>query len=397
MSERMSHASAPPGTPAPSAPAASAPQYGWLLGRVGGVPVYLAKSWVVIAGVIVLSFGTSVGLPQPTGYAVAAAYALLLLVSILVHEAGHAIAARAFGAPVNRIVANLWGGHTVFSSASLTPRSSAAIAAAGPLGNVLLAAVGWGLWQVLDARIPSLLAGALTFANVFVAIFNLLPGLPLDGGALVEAAVWGATGSRARGMIVAGWSGRVLTVVVGAWFAAIQPLLAGRMPDTFTVVWVLLIGSFLWRGASAAIAVGRTRLAVGALRVGDVIRPVVTVPMTASAATASAGLVATPEAQYAVLVDPLGRPVAAVDIGQLLALPEDSLAGVAASAISVGLAPSWVIMSEVGAEASAVVQRLAGDGGEDRGMADVLVVDAAHRVVGTVSMADVERRLLARP
>ena len=371
--------------------------HGWLLGRVGGIPVHLAKSWVVIALVIIVTFGTRFGLRPPLGYAVAAAYAVLLLVSILVHEAGHALAARAFGAPVNRIVANLWGGHTVFSSATLTAKSSAVIALAGPLGNVLLAVLGWGLWQVLEAPIPSLLAGALTFANAFVAIFNLLPGLPLDGGALVEAAVWGATGSRSQGMIVAGWAGRIVTVAVGAWFAIIEPLLSKRAPDTVTVIWVALIGSFLWRGASAAIAVGRTRAAVARLRVQDVMRPVVTLPLTASAASVSAGLVATPQAQYAVLVDPLGRPVAVVDTAKLLGLPEDALHSVSASELALGVPAEWVVVTDRSGDATAVVQRLAGDGADVPGLVDVLAVDSAHRVLGSVSLVDVERQLVAAP
>ena len=369
--------------------------HGWLLGRVGGIPVYLAKSWVVIAVVIIVTFGSRFGLRPPVGYAVAAAYALLLLVSILVHEAGHALAARAFGAPVNRIVANLWGGHTVFSSATLTAKSSAVIALAGPLGNVLLAVLGWGLWQVLEAPIPSLLAGALTFANAFVAIFNLLPGLPLDGGALVEAAVWGATGSRSTGMIVAGWAGRIVTIVVGAWFAILEPLLSQRAPDTVTVIWVLLIGSFLWRGASTAIAVGRTRSAVGRLRLQQVLRPVVALPMSASAASVAAGLVANPAAQYAVLIDPIGRPVAVIDTAKLLDLPEADLQAVSASELGLGVPQAWVVVTDPSGDATSVVQRLAGDGADLPGMVDVLAVDQAHRVLGTVSIADVERSLIA--
>ena len=198
-------------------------------------------------------------------------------------------------------------------------------------------------------------------------------------------------------MIVAGWAGRIVTVAVGAWFAIIEPLLSKRAPDTATVIWVALIGSFLWRGASAAISVGRTRAAVSRLRVQEVMRPVVSLPLTASAASVSAGLVATPQAQYAVLVDPLGRPVAVVDTAKLLGLPEDALHSVSASELALGVPAEWVVVTDPSGDATAVVQRLAGDGADVPGLADVLAVDSAHRVLGSVSLVDVERQLVAAP
>jgi Zn-dependent protease len=218
---------------------AADPQYGWLLGRVAGIPVYIGRSWPIIAVVVVMTFGPQLAgaLPGGAGYAVAAAYALLLLVSVLVHEAGHALAARSTGSEVSRIVANLWGGHTVFGSGQRRPGTAALIAIAGPAGNLLLAGVGWLLLQVDLPAVPALLAWALAFSNVFVAVFNLLPGLPLDGGFVVEAVVWKVTGDRWLAMVVAGWLGRVVTVLAVVYLLA-EPLLSGGRPSLVTIVWV---------------------------------------------------------------------------------------------------------------------------------------------------------------
>jgi len=375
--------------------AAPSPSYGWLIGRVSGIPVYIAGSWAVIAAVIVLTFGPRVGLGT-TGYLVAAAYALLLLLSVLVHEAGHAIAARALGGRVDRIVANLWGGHTVFGGAHERPRTSALVAVAGPLGNVALALLGWWGSSVLTAPIPGLLAGALAYSNLLVAVFNLLPGLPLDGGFLVEAAVWGATGSRGRGMLVAGWSGRIITVAVAAWLAIVEPLLTRTAPDLVSLVWVGLIGAFLWRGATASIAVGRTRVAVEAMRVGQLLRPVVAVPAHASAQTVVDGLIQVPEAAAAVVVDPTGMPVGWVDLATLAGEPETALAGAPATAFLVAGGTGWVVTAQPADSAATVVQALAGNGTDHPGHAVVLVRDPAGAILGSVSLEDAEAALVRR-
>ncbi len=369
-------------------------QYGWLLGRVAGIPVYIGKSWPVIAFVVVMTFGPQLAgsLPGGAAYAVAAAYAVLLLVSVLVHEAGHALAARLTGNEVSRIVANLWGGHTVFGSGQRRPGTSAFTAIAGPAGNLLLAGVGWLLLQVDLPAVPSLLAWALALSNVFVAVFNLLPGLPLDGGFVVEAAVWKLTGDRWLAMIVAGWLGRVVTVLAVLYFLA-EPLLSGGRPSIVTIVWVALIGAFLWQGATQAIRAGTARRAVARVRVGQVLRPVVLVAGHATAATALEGLARVPGAERAVLVDPAGIPVGFLDLAALRSVPADQLAVVPATAVLVRPPMGWIVQAEPADDASVVVSALAGHV-EGEGVKEaVLVRDGQGRVTGTVSLADVEAAL----
>ena len=264
--------------------------YGWRLGAVGGIPVYLGRSWPVIALVVVVTFAPNVQSPSGEyggvfGYAVGIAYAVLLLLSVLAHEAGHAVVARRFGFRVDRVVADLWGGHTVYDSSTSRPGTSAAISVSGPIANLAVAAVGYAAMQLLDADgVVGLLLFAVSLTNAFVGVFNLLPGLPLDGGYLVHALVWKVTGDRNRALIVAGWLGRVVTVVVVLWLVG-RPLLLGQPPSLITIVWCGLIGAFLWMGATNAIRAGQSRRVIERVPLARVLRPALVVGVADSVAS----------------------------------------------------------------------------------------------------------------
>lgn len=264
----------------PSAPEGPAP--GWQIGQVRGTPIYLGRSWPIIAIIIVLLFGPQVqgALPQLSPFAaklVAIGYVLLLLFSVLVHEASHAVVGQWRGYQVRRIVADLWGGHTSYDSADTTPLSSALVAAAGPLSNGILAGLGYLVLQGTDGGVLGLLVLVFIWTNAFVAIFNLLPGLPLDGGFLLDSLVWRITGSRSTGLRVAGWTGRVVAVlVVMAAFA--RSLVVGGRPDLYTVVWAVLIAAFLWAGATSAITRATSSDVIARVTVRALLRRVTAVP-----------------------------------------------------------------------------------------------------------------------
>lgn len=249
---------------------------GLRIAKVHGVPVHIGVSWLFLAAVIILLWGTQFG-GGLSGYLVGAGYAVALLVAVLAHETGHAVVARLRGLPVLRVVADLWGGHTAYDGRRGTPATAALVAIAGPAVNVVIGLacllVGW----VFLGPVPGM--GAVTVfgvVNLLLAGFNLLPGLPLDGGQLVDAGVWGATGRRDLGLVVAGWCGRVLAIGVLAW-AFVLPLLRGASPD-LTLVWMAFVAAFLWQGASSAIRTGRARGSLAAVRVGEVTSPAVLLP-----------------------------------------------------------------------------------------------------------------------
>src|SRR5665647_1121550 len=142
-----------------STQASTSPAPGWRLATIGGVPVYIGSSWPIIAVLIVATFGPQIADRRPYlgpgAYAVAAAYAVLLLISVLAHEAAHAVVATRSGYRVNRVVADLWGGHTASDSSSARPGASALVAIAGPAANGLLALIGWLAMSAVPLGITS--------------------------------------------------------------------------------------------------------------------------------------------------------------------------------------------------------------------------------------------------
>lgn len=285
------------------------------LGTIAGAPVRLSWSWLLIAAVITLAFGPQIQRALPAigsvAYGVALGYAVLLALSVLVHEAAHALTGRAFGQRTEEIALTLWGGHTQFRSPSARPLDTVLTAMAGPAANLVLAGLAHlAARAVPGPSVPALLLEVTVWANLLLAAFNALPGTPLDGGRMVESAVWAATGSRARGVEAAGWAGRV--VAVGVLAAVLgPPTLAGRAPDLFVVVLAAWVALTLWRGADDAVRHGRWSRRLEALRLEQVEAPAIALPEHLSVAEALAQ--ADGGRRAVVAVDGAGRPRGVLD------------------------------------------------------------------------------------
>jgi Zn-dependent protease len=355
------------------------------LGQVGGVPVYVAQSWLLVAALITVLFGSQ--LTQQLGalaYAVGVGYALALFVAVLVHEAAHAGAARVVGLPPTHIVITFWGGHTQFESEAVSPGRSVWVAVVGPLANGALALVGWlALGVVGDGEaVATRLLLAFTITNVLLAAFNLLPGLPLDGGRVLEALVWRLTGRRSTGTIAAGWGGRVVAVLAVGYAAL--PLLEGRQPRLITVVWAALIGAMLWSAAGQAISGARIRGRAERLDLRAVMRPVVVVaPGTPVSSLPAAG----PGGPALALLDGAGQVVAVVDEQAVAAVPVPSRAGVRVESVARRHPSSAVLDASLTGDALIAAVQHAGTG-------QALVVDDG-RVVGLVEVEHLVRALVA--
>ncbi|GAA1148113.1 site-2 protease family protein [Nesterenkonia lutea] len=232
--------------------------------RIAGVPVRFRASWFLVSGAIVLLFGPQVQRIFPElgvlAYVVALGYAGLLLLSVLAHELAHALAARSFGWPATEIELNIWGGHTEYLAHRATPVKSLAVSLAGPAANLVIAGLGWYFSELFEVTgVTALLVEVTVLVNFMVGVFNLLPGLPLDGGRIVESVVWGATGSQDRGMRAAGWGGRVVVVLLLSGLAAL--VISGlREVSLVVVVVAVMVSFFLWQGASENIRVANARL-----------------------------------------------------------------------------------------------------------------------------------------
>lgn len=318
------------------------------LGTIAGAPVRLSWSWLLIAAVITLAFGPQIqrALPAIGGgaYAVALGYAVLLALSVLVHEAAHALTGRAFGQRTEEIALTLWGGHTQFRSPSARPLDTVLTAMAGPAANLVLAGLAHlAARAVPGPSVPALLLEVTVWANLLLAAFNALPGTPLDGGRMVESAVWAATGSRARGVEAAGWAGRV--VAVGVLAAVLgPPTLAGRAPDLFVVVLAAWVALTLWRGADDAVRHGRWSRRLETLRLEQVEAPAIALPEHLSVAEALAQ--ADGGRRAVVAVDGAGRPRGVLDLTAAAGLTPARRTTIALAAVAVALAPEAVLVRD---------------------------------------------------
>jgi len=271
------------------------------LGHVLGARVVVQPSALVMVALLAWVFASSAGPVTGRTFVVGLILAVALFVSIFVHELAHAIAARAYRRRVREIVVTLWGGHTSYDSADLSPGPLGVTAAAGPVMNLLIALVAH---LVSRADVVHGLTGAvvawLGWANVFLAIFNLLPGIPMDGGRVVEALVWRLSGNRFRGTVVAAWGGRVVAIGVVV-YAIAAPIARGENVDLISLVWAGLIGSILWPAASAALTYSRVMSRREGVTAGTLMRPAVAVAYSLSVAQARDAAMALGAADVVVL------------------------------------------------------------------------------------------------
>jgi Zn-dependent protease/predicted transcriptional regulator len=227
----------------------------WRVGRVAGIELRIDSSWAVIALLITYSMYLRLSILYPElsgGGAVALAIlsAVLFFGSVLVHELAHALVAQARGIRVQDITLFLFGGATRAKVDSRGPGDEFLIALVGPLTSGLLAGlfgVVAGLGRDVLSRSLAGTFGYLAWTNLLLAAFNLVPGFPLDGGRLLRAAIWKATGSLARATRVASVAGQAVGWLLVA--AGVAWLLAG---DLAGGIWFAFIGWFLVQAARSS-------------------------------------------------------------------------------------------------------------------------------------------------
>ena len=292
------------------------------LGRVLGIRVGLSRTLLALSVVFTAVLAGS-SLParhpgyEPVAYfLVAAVTTALLLASVLAHEIAHAVVARRVGLDADGITLWALGGFTRLRREPVRARDEFAVAAAGPAASAI--AGGAAFLAATGARAvgaSSLSVGALEWlvlTNLFLVGLNLVPVAPLDGGRLLRAAVWGATGSRARGITVAARAGQLLGSALIA--VPVVNLLRG---DT-GLLWLVVVGWFIRTGAGASLAFERTRAELDGITVADVVDPdpVVVDPWETVGAVA-AKLPPGGDRDVALVRGPDGRPQQVVTAPQL--------------------------------------------------------------------------------
>jgi Zn-dependent protease/CBS domain-containing protein len=258
------------------------------LGSVLGVPIFVTPSWLLVAGFITLSYADFLhaqidGVSRGVSYGLALLFAIALALSVLAHELGHTVVSRVVGMQVRRIVVFLLGGVSEIEGETRRPRDEFVIAAAGPAVSFMLAAGFWGLGSLPPSRSAAgVLLILLAWSNLVIAVFNVLPGLPLDGGRLLQAVVWQLGNSRNDSVRIAAWSGRVVAVVIALAVLVGNSLASRGRPVDFTSIGATAMGfavaAFLWFGASQTLRVTQLGERAAALEIGHLIRPTIYVP-----------------------------------------------------------------------------------------------------------------------
>ncbi|MFP4123665.1 site-2 protease family protein [Coleofasciculus sp.] len=224
-------------------------QSNWRIGSLFGIPFFIDPSWFFILALVTLlkagNFDPS--FQSISAWSLGLVMALLLFASVLLHELGHSLVARSQGIKVNSITLFIFGGVAAIDRESQTPGDAFQVAIAGPGVSLCLFGLFYGLTQALPgSTLGYLVAVDLARINLVLALFNLIPGLPLDGGQVLKAAIWKLTGNRLQGVRWAAQAGKL----IGCLAIAVSVGLA-LLTGVWTVLWLALIGSFVYRNANA--------------------------------------------------------------------------------------------------------------------------------------------------
>jgi Zn-dependent protease len=277
-------------------------------------------------------------------YAVAATFVILLFASVLVHELSHCVVAQAFGLAVRRILLYPLGGFSEIEQEPGTPAREALISAAGPLISLAIAGVGFGLAKVVSSGLTHQLITQLFVANLIVGIFNLLPGLPLDGGRIFRAGVWKITGKQYSATIAAAWAGRVLAIALVA-----LGLFSARSSSSFLNwywLWLLFIAGFIWLQSSQSIKAARVRERLPSLSARALARRAIPVPPNLPVAEAVRRAQAG-NARALVIVNHANEPTAIVSESAVQATPEERRPWIDVSALARSITPGMSLPADL--------------------------------------------------
>jgi Zn-dependent protease len=247
------------------------------LGRIFGIEVGLHYSWLIIALLVTLSLAAHFHAVNPqwgvgVNWAAAVITGLLFFASILLHELSHAAVAGARGLPVRSIVLFALGGVAQIEKESADAKTEFWMGIVGPVTSALIGAaclaLAWGLgWAPTEEPHTPALAVLqwLGYINIGLALFNLIPGFPLDGGRVLRAAVWWVTGDAARSTRVASRVGQFVAFGFIVW--GVMRFFGGA---GFGGLWLAFIGWFLLEAARASYAQVEISERLRGVRVGDV-------------------------------------------------------------------------------------------------------------------------------
>lgn len=364
--------------------------------RLPGLPpIQISGATLVMVAVITLlvapGFRIIPGMTSTGVLMLSLAVGVSLVVSVALHEIGHALVARASGAHVDHIALTLWGGHTTYRARRVGALPSVLISLAGPAVNLVIAIGAAMAERAAPGAGSSHLLSMISSLNWALAVFNVLPGLPMDGGRALESLLGAVLRSPRTATRITAWIGRAIAIAV----VAVPMLAAVRFPGSTSVIlvlWGVMIAMMLWRGAGDALREAGLRERVLALRAGDLMvripllradAPLTSLPTSEAAGTRAQRL--GPEGPRLLVLDP-SHGVGVLDEVALASVPPAQR-----GAVPVGAVTTWL-----GAPGR-LPQDLAGedlvDAVQSQRRAVHLVTGEGGAIVGVVTTAMIDRAL----
>lgn len=298
------------------------PSQGFRIGRILGIPIFIDYSWVVIFGLITFSLSTQFNKDHPKWsnaetWTVGVLTSLLFFGSVVFHELAHSVVAQHYKIKVLSITLFIFGGLARIAREPSSAIQEFNIAIAGPLSSGFLAALFYGVRELFSSH-PFVTAACdqLIVTNGMLALFNLLPGFPLDGGRVFRAMVWGATKDFTRATRAAGMSGKLIA------YAMILIGIGAAITSHWGLVWLGFIGWFLLNSAQASVAQITIQETLTGLCASDVMsHEVPTIPANMSLEEYSSEVLRTGRRVHVVTMD--DRLVGLMNVTALNAVPRD--------------------------------------------------------------------------
>jgi Zn-dependent protease/CBS domain-containing protein len=360
------------------------------LGRLLGIEIGFNWSLIFIFALIAWTVATQIlpidvpGQPAPAYWVAGAAGAFLFYACLLAHELAHALVARRQGVKVAGITLWLFGGVSQLDGEPKSAGAEALIAGVGPLTSLAVALVAWVLSLLPLPALAGDLFAWLAFVNVALALFNLVPAFPLDGGRLLSSFFWWRSGSRQRGVHSAVRIGRVFAYLMIAF--GVFELFTGSVLNG---VWIAFVGWFLLSAGSSEEAGTAVRSLLRSVPVSAAMTsPVVTIPDWLTVEQFLDAIAPQHSFTTYPVHDTSGQLSGIVRLGDLVRMPAQDRA--TQRLRDRGRPISEVPTSRPDEDLAALIQRV-GSGLDQR----VLVFDGG-RLVGIVSPVDVARVLAVR-
>ncbi|MEH1887298.1 MULTISPECIES: site-2 protease family protein [unclassified Nostoc] len=254
------------------------------VGNLFGIPFYIHPSWFLVLGLVTWSYSSGLAAQFPqlsAGLALLLGLmtALMLFASVVAHELGHSFVAIRQGIDVKSITLFIFGGLASLEKESKTPGEAFWVAIAGPIVSLLLCGMVTAIGVTTTASGPlAAILGVLASVNLALALFNLIPGLPLDGGNILKAIVWKITGNPYKGVTFASRVGQIF-----GWVAILSGIVPLLFFGSFGNFWNLLIGFFLLQNAGNAAQFARVQEKLTGLTAEDAVTidsPIVSANLT---------------------------------------------------------------------------------------------------------------------